>query len=80
MAVGPMLEEVKVVVIGETSSREPVPQCSSSEEEAVRMEFHTYQWNTKGMRMDKFNLPIIIIIIIIAVVVVIISDFPCLVK
>lgn len=41
ITVNPRLEQVKIVVVGETSSWEPVPESNSSRKEAVRVELLT---------------------------------------
>lgn len=55
ITVNPTIEHVKIVAIREATSRELVPQSSSSWEEAVRVELTSHQWNMKGIGVGPYN-------------------------
>lgn len=45
----------QVVMIGETSVCESVPQANGSREKAVRVEFNSHQLNREEMRLVCYN-------------------------
>lgn len=49
------VEQVKVVVIGESFPWDSVIQTSDSWEEIARVELSSHQWNTKVVRLVRSN-------------------------
>lgn len=48
-------EQVKVIMIRETSSWKPVPLRRGSWQEAARVDLTSHPWNTEGMRAFRYD-------------------------